>query len=211
MNIGLDIDGCLTNIEKFQFQYGVPYFEKKYQLSVVNENGKSIRQLFDCSKLQEARFWLRYCIKYNVKDPVREGAAEFTKWAYENGHQVYIITSRALTAHKYNPLGMLMRRIVKSWLKKSGIRYEAITFCDEDKLPALEKHNVSYMVEDDPDNIMAMQDKTKVICFDAKCNAHLKDEVACRCSSFEEILDFVIKECEHAVEQIQGYSMQMRA
>ena len=74
----------------------------------------------------------------------------------------------------------------RRWLKKSGIQYEEITFCDEDKLPALKKYNISYMVEDDPDNIMAMHDITKVICMNAKCNQHLIEECACRCDSFEE-------------------------
>lgn len=49
MNIGLDIDGCLTDIEKFHLKYGVPFFEKKFNKSIVNEYGKSIRQLFDCT------------------------------------------------------------------------------------------------------------------------------------------------------------------
>ncbi len=195
MNIGLDIDGCLTDIENFHLKYGIPYFEKKFNKSVVNENGKTIRQLFDCTKMQEARFWARYVFKYSLKDPVRDGASDFTKWAYDNGHKVYIITSRAFST-KHNVLGSMMRTAVKRWLKKSGIRYEEITFCDEDKLPALEKYNVSYMVEDDPDNILAMQDFTKVICFSAKCNQHLKDEFAFRCESFEEILDYMREECE---------------
>ena len=195
MNIGLDIDGCLTDIETFHLKYGVPFFEKKFNKSVVNECGKSIRQLFDCSKKEEARFWLKHMIKYTIKDPVREGAAEFTKWAYENGHQIHIITSRAMST-KQNFAGKLARWAVRRWLKKSGIRYEEITFCDEDKLPALKKYNVSYMVEDDPDNIMAMKDITKVICINAKCNAHLVNECVCRCDSFEEVLEFMRTECE---------------
>ena len=44
MNIGLDIDGCLTDIETFHLKYGVPFFEKKFNKSVVNEYGKSIKE-----------------------------------------------------------------------------------------------------------------------------------------------------------------------
>jgi len=195
MNIGLDIDGCLTDIENFHLKYGVPFFEKKFNKSIVNEYGKSIRQLFDCTSKEEARFWLKHMIKYTIKDPVREGAAEFTRWANENGHNVYIITSRAFST-KDNMIGKLARWAVRRWLKKSGIQYSDITFCDEDKLPALKKYNVSYMVEDDPDNIMAMHDITKVICMNAKCNQHLIEECACRCNSFEEVLDYMRSECE---------------
>ncbi len=65
-----------------------------------------------------------------------------------------------------------------------------------DKLKALKKYHVSYMAEDDPDNIVAMQDVTKVICMNAKCNQHLIEECACRCNSFEEVLDYMRSECE---------------
>lgn len=195
MNIGLDIDGCLTDIEQFHLQYGIPFFEKKFHKQLVNERGKTIQQLFDCTKKEEAKFWLKHMVKYTIKDPVREGAAEFTKWAYENGHKIYIITSRAFST-KDNVIGKLARWSVRHWLKKSGIRYEDITFCDEDKLPALKKYHVSYMVEDDPDNIVAMHDITKVICMNAKCNEHLVEECACRCDSFEEVLEFIRSECE---------------
>ena len=195
MNIGLDIDGCLTDIEQFHLQYGIPFFEKKFHKKLVNERGKTIQQLFDCTKKEEAKFWLRHMIKYTIKDPVREGAAEFTRWAYENGHKIYIITSRAFST-KENVIGKLARWSVRRWLKKSGIRYENITFCDEDKLPALKKYHVNYMVEDDPDNIIAMHDITKVICINAKCNEHLVKESACRCDSFEEVLEFIRSECE---------------
>ena len=39
MNIGLDIDGCLTDIENFHLKYGVPFFEKKFNKSIANEYG----------------------------------------------------------------------------------------------------------------------------------------------------------------------------
>ena len=195
MNIGLDIDGCLTDIEQFHLQYGIPFFEKTFHKKLVHERGKTIQQLFDCTKKEEAKFWLRHMIKYTIKDPVREGAAEFTRWAYENGHKIYIITSRAFSTME-NVIGKLARWSVRRWLKKSGIRYENITFCDEDKLPALKKYHVNYMVEDDPDNIIAMHDITKVICINAKCNEHLVNECACRCDSFEEELEFIRSECE---------------
>lgn len=203
MNIGLDIDGCLTDMEAFHFRYGVPFFKKKFNKDIADEYGKSIRQLFDCTSWEEARFWLKHMIKYTIKDPVRDGAAEFTRWAYENGHHIYIITSRAFSTKK-NVIGKLARWAVLRWLKKSHIMYEDITFCDEDKLPALRKYHVSYMIEDDPDNIMAMHDMTKVICMNAKCNQHLTEECACRCDSFAEVLAYVRSDCNQRNEHIKS-------
>ena len=194
MNIGLDIDGCLTDIEHFHFEYGIPFFEKKFHKQLVNECGKTIQQLFDCTKKEERKFWLKHMIKYTIKDPVREGASDFTKWAYENGHKIFIITSRAFST-KENVVGKLARWSVRHWLKKSGILYDGITFCDEDKIPALKKYDIRYMIEDDPDNIKAMHNITKVICINAKCNEHLEEECACRCNSFEDVLSYIKSEC----------------
>ena len=195
MNIGIDIDGVLTDIERFHFTYGVPFFDKKFNMSIVNEYGKDIVQLFQCTMEQERKFWLKHSIKYVIKDKVRPDAEDFVKWLYDNGHKVYIITSRAM-ATKDNVLGKLMRYFVKKWLKKSGIRYERIIFCDEDKIPALKECQIDYMIEDDPDNIRAMQGVAKLLCMNAKCNEHITEEQAHRCYSFDDVLDYMKQEIE---------------
>lgn len=195
MNLGLDIDGVLTNIEDFQFRYGIPYFKNKYQKDMVNEKGKNIRQIFDCTKEEELEFWKENLIRYAVAEPARENAAEYTKWAYENGHHIYIITCR-IFATKENYLGKLMRFIVKNWLKRNKIRYDEIIFCDEDKSEAIKKYDIRYMVDDDPDNIDALKDLTGIICMNAKCNEHITYENVKRCYNFAEVVDYVKTECE---------------
>lgn len=195
MNLGLDIDGVLTNIEAFQFKYGIPYFKEKYQKNVVNENGKNMRQIFDCSKEEELNFWKENLIRYAIAEPAREDAAEYTKWAYENGHHIYIITCR-IFATKQNFLGKLMRFIVKNWLKRNRIKYDEIIFCDEDKSEAIKKYDIKYMVDDDPDNIEALKDLTQIICMNAKCNEHIADSDVVRCHNFMEIIEYM-KGCKN--------------
>lgn len=190
MNLGLDIDGVLTNIEAFQFKHGIPYFKQKYNKDVVNENGKDIKQLFECTKEEELGFWKRNLVRYAIAEPARVNAAEYTKWAYENGHHVYIITSRIFST-KQNFLGKLMRFIVKNWLKRNKIRYDEISFCDEDKAHAIKKYNIEYMVDDDPDNINALKDLTQIICMNAKCNEHITDDLVKRCHDFSEVIEYM--------------------
>lgn len=190
MNLGLDIDGVLTNIEAFQFHYGIPFFKKNYNRDIVNECGKNIKQLFDCTEEEERKFWSIYLFPYAIFDKVRAHAADYTKWAYENNHHIYIITSRVFTT-KDTFMGKAMRFIVRGWLKRNGIRYDEIVFCDEDKLHAIKKYNICCMVEDDPDNIKALKDYTHVICMDNKCNAHIDDEGVKRCYNFSEVTEYM--------------------
>ena len=190
MNLGLDIDGVLTNIEEYQFKYGIPYFKKHFNKDVVNEYALDLKEIFDATEEEYKKFGSKYLFRYAIACPARKNAAEYTKWAYENGHRVYIITSRVF-ATKENMMGKLMRCVVRNWLKRHHIRYEEITFCDEDKVAAIRKYNIDYMVDDNPKNIEALKDETGMICMDAKCNIHITDDKVKRCMDFEQILEYV--------------------
>lgn len=193
MNLGLDIDGVLTNIEAFQFKYGIPFFKKEFNKGVVNECGKDIKQIFGCTEQEEHKFWGKYLFQYAMTDPIREHAAEYTNWAYKNGHRIYIITSRVFTTQK-SALGALMRIIVKTWLKMNHVKYDKIVFCDADKTKAIKEYGIQYMVEDDPDNIIALKDLTHVICMNAKCNEHIEDSAVIRCCDFKGVINYVANE-----------------
>jgi len=190
MNLGLDIDGVLTNIEEYQLKYGIPYFKKHFNKDVVNEYALDVKDIFDATEEEYKKFWSKYLFPYAIKWPARKGAAEYTKWAYANGHKVYIITSRVF-ATKDNLMGKLMRFIVKNWLKRHHIRYEEITFCDEDKVAAIKKYHIDFMVDDSPKNIEALKDVTGMICMNAKCNEYITDEKVKRCYNFAQIMEYV--------------------
>lgn len=192
MNLGLDIDGVLTNIEEYQFKYGIPYFKKKFNKDVINEYALDVKDIFGATEEEYKKFWSKYIIPYAITCSARKGAAEYTQWAYENGHKVYIITSRVFST-KDNLMGKLMRFIVRNWLKRHHIRYEEITFCDEDKVSAINKYHIDYMVDDNPQNIESLMDVTGMICMNAKCNEHIVDEKVIRCYDFAQITDFVKK------------------
>lgn len=190
MNLGLDIDGVLTNIEEYQFRFGIPFFEEHFNKGVVNENGFGIKEVFDATDEEYKKFWSKYLFKYARTCPPRKNAAEYTKWAYENGHKIYIITARVFAAED-SFLGKLMRFTVKRWLKKHKIRYEEIVFCVEDKTDAIDKYDVRYMVDDNPDNICGLKEHTNIICMNARCNEHIRDEKVKRCHNFAEIIEYM--------------------
>jgi FMN phosphatase YigB (HAD superfamily) len=47
MRIGFDIDGTLTNFENFVFDYAISYMKKNFNMTVVNNNGYDLDEVFD--------------------------------------------------------------------------------------------------------------------------------------------------------------------
>ena len=194
MNIAFDIDGVLTDIEKFQLETGREYFKKKYSKDIVNPNGAGIKEIFACSEREEYEFWRDNIIYYASKYPMRTGCKETIKKIAEDGNKIFIISSRIKTCEK-TALGALMRHFVRKFLK--DIPYETIEFCSfenspVDKCAACKKHNIDLIVEDTPANIMALKEVTKVVCFDAAYNRDL-DESIPRIKSFNELFCIVNK------------------
>ena len=60
MRIGIDIDGVLTNVSRFQLDYGSMFFNKR----VVNPNAFEIRDIYDVSEEEEKAFWDKYLEVY---------------------------------------------------------------------------------------------------------------------------------------------------
>ncbi len=181
MKVGIDIDGFLTDIATFQIVQG-----KKYFGNIVNRNGYSIREIYNCSKKEEVKFWIKN-FKYYFENP-RPNAKEFIDYIRSHGGEVYIITSRAFSADN-SMLGLFMRRNVKRWLKKNNIKYDGIAFCDEDKTKTIKKLDIEVMGEDSPKNINDINSYVKVICMDAPYNSEIDNENTYRITNFDEAID----------------------
>ena len=166
MNIGIDIDGFLTDIYSFQINNGNKYFKSLY-----NPYGYKIKDMYNCTNGKEIGFWIRN-IKYYLERP-RYMASEFIKMIKDNGNKVYIITARAYT-NKKNIIGFLMRHYVKKWLKKNNIVYDEIIFSGEDKLDIIRKYNIKIMCEDNPNYASKLNDYVKVILMMAPYNYHVR-------------------------------------
>lgn len=182
-NIGIDIDGVLTDIESFQLKFGESFFKNKYNKDIVNRNGYTIKEIFDCTKEQEKEFWTKYLLQYSISTKAREGASAFTNKVHNQGGKIYIITSRYYT-DKDNSLGKIMRFIVEEWLKANNIYYDQIIFCSDDKTDAIKNNNIEIMFEDSAKNINDLKDLTSIVCVDANYNKSVTDVY--RINSFDE-------------------------
>lgn len=47
MRIGIDIDGCLTDIEQWQLDYGSKFYYEQYNKQIVNYKGYGTYDIFD--------------------------------------------------------------------------------------------------------------------------------------------------------------------
>ena len=78
-NIGLDLDGVLTEHDKFQLEKGLNYFCKKYQKSssevIKNLQGYDVTEIFGCSNYERFFFWGRFILEYCSIYPPRLGAS----------------------------------------------------------------------------------------------------------------------------------------
>ena len=191
MNIGLDVDGVLVDTQTFQLREGKKYFGKKYGISAKTPDMFEVMDVFECTKKQREAFWIRYIWKYCLKEPMTKDAARVVNQLRKEGHRVVIITSRVHTTER-GVTGKLFRWMVKHWLKKNHLTYDAILFSEEkgcgvDKLRVCEENDIDVMVDDSPENLYEVDKSKKVLCYDTAWNKECRDLDGCRVKDFGEL------------------------
>ena len=192
MNIGIDIDGVLTNDDEYtmscmsKFIYDNKLEEIKnpygYEYAKVNWNQENLEQYL------KQYFW-DYC----ENDPARKYASEIIKKLKEEGNNIYIITSRRYTTEN-SINGEKIRKIVKNWLKANEIIYDELYFSG-DKTIEIDKLKIDIMIEDSPKTIPIFVNHTHVFYYDCRYNQKLNLENMTRVYSWYDIY-MKIKEIE---------------
>lgn len=168
MRIGIDIDGVLTDFEKWQLEVGSKFFAK-YNKNIVNPDGYDSDTVFNVTKEMDSEFWHDYLYDYAKNEPARKFAGEVIDKLKNKGYKIYIITARYLT-DRNDDLGKKMRNIVIEWLKENSINYDKIIFSPEDKFEICKENNISIMIEDKVENINNISKIIPVVCFNASYN-----------------------------------------
>lgn len=194
MNIGIDIDGVLTDVKKFTIEQGLKYCEENKKGKLVNPNAYNSDEVFDWDEETDNEFWLKNIFLYAKENPVINGAPENIRKLKEDGHTIYIITARWL-AHLPEIKNSIvnedickkMRNTVKDWLAKNKIIYDEIIFSGEDKSKHIIENNIDIMVEDSPNNLKELSKITKMICVDWPYNKDVENRNIYRCYNWNEI------------------------
>lgn len=172
MRIGIDIDGVLTDFEKWQLEVGSKFF-MKYNKNIVIPDGYDSDTVFNVSKEIDSEFWNNYLYDYAINEPARKFAGEVIDKLRNSGYEIYIITARYLT-NKNDEKGKKMRNIVIDWLKHNNINYDKLIFSPEDKFDICLKNDINIMIEDKVENINNISKIMPVICFNASYNKSCK-------------------------------------
>ena len=70
--VGIDADGVLTDMSKFNIEEGKKFFKKE----PINPDAYSPEEMFGISKFQKILFGLKVLDKYCKETPLRDGAFE---------------------------------------------------------------------------------------------------------------------------------------
>ena len=174
MNIGIDIDGVLTDFERYAIDYATKIsVEKNWPINIDVSEYMEVNA-FDWNDQQAEIFWDNYFIKYLTDNPARTFASEIIKKLIKEGHKIYLITARdddGLSKEYYGQ----MQSLTKEWLEKQNIKYHKIIFKKEKLKPCIE-NNIDVMIEDSPENIDKLSKQIKVIKFDCQYNKDVNNE-----------------------------------
>lgn len=192
MRIGIDIDGVLTDIERFILDYGTKYCIENNLPININEGEYDECKAFNWTEEQAIKFWNEYIVYYATKYKAREFASEIINKLKQEGHEIYLVTARNDYGVPKEYIGR-MREFVTQWLKDNNICYDKIIYTEGTKLPYCVGNYIEIMVEDCPENIKDISMKLPVLCYDCQYNKNIEGENITRVYSWYDVYNKIAK------------------
>ncbi len=189
MRIGIDIDGVLTDIERFVVDYVSKYCIENNIEYKIGESNYDICKTFNINKEQGNNFWDTYIEDYAKNEKARAFASEVIEKLKQEGNEIYIVTARWNT-NRDDEKGSKMRETVKNWLCEYKIPYDKLVFSkaeQERKSNEIIENKIDLMIEDNPNNINEISKIIPVICYNTEYNKHCKGDKITRCYSWYDI------------------------
>src|SRR5574344_706332 len=113
MNIGIDIDGCITDSLAFIVECGTKYFNKE----PIDTSKYHVEEIFGVSSDEASAFWINYIKYYRLDRSFRANSVETIRALRNNGNTIYIITSA------------MNEELVTRSLYEHGVECNKIVFC----------------------------------------------------------------------------------
>ena len=192
--IGIDIDGCLTDVYNWYLEHGLEY-AKSIGKSLININGYDPIEMYGLTLDEFKDFIDKNLVNYSVKEPARDGASQVCNKLIKDGYELIIITAR-FGCDKEDEEGLKMRTVVENWFKDNNIPFNQIIYSSENKLDICLDNNIDIMIEDNPDTLLDIKKHIPVICFDAPYNRNIDNNNLYRVSNWNQVLDVIEKKKE---------------
>lgn len=172
MNIGIDIDGVLCSEDLFQLTYGLKYcLEKGLKCLNLSPFSPETKTRFHWSAEEDWLFWkTSYFYYLTTSEFIYPYAVEFIQNLYQNGHNIYFISQRSQTLLNELEIPENMEQLTKNWLHKNHIPFHQLILTENSKQPFIQELNISIMIDDNPELLIALSKYIDVIGFRAHCN-----------------------------------------
>lgn len=173
MNIGIGIDGVITNVD-FLSILG----KKK---PVLDKESGSLKVNSTLIK----KILYRGIAFYSKHSKLRSDAAKYISLLKDEGNRIIIITKRKFASEETKE-GENIRKLVELFLLDRGIPYDKIVFSKGDKLEDCINEKVVIMLEDSPKNSETISKRIPVILMDTPYNKDVSGDNIFRVASWEE-------------------------
>ena len=148
MNIGVDIDGVLTDLERMALDFGTKMCVEENIPIELNLSKYWEIEKYNWTKEQEELFWNKNLVPYVVESNPRKFAPQILEKLQEEGNKIFIITARNESGMPPEYEGK-MQELTKKWLLDNNIKYKKLIFTDDtNKLKNCIENNIDIMIED---------------------------------------------------------------
>lgn len=147
MNIGIDLDGVLYDTENWFRVESCFYNEKIGGGEMIAPEEVKAYKRYNWTKEQENEFLKECLLEIENNAPMMYKAKEVLDRLVEDGHKIFVITSRGLVFSEE-------LEITKKRLEKDNIKYEKLIFSTSDKGSVCKNLNVDVMIEDYKDYVL---------------------------------------------------------
>ena len=199
-NLGVDVDGVLTNIQDFMFEFGSKFsYERGFDLVNLNKDAYDSAVTFNWCNNTDDEFWCEVLETYSRDEKPRKFASEVLYKLKGAGWKIHIITARK-SIKEEDIKERKIEKILEEWLNIHDIPYDVLVFTGSDKIQEIKDNQIDIMIEDSPINIQQLKDLCSMIVFDAMYNKECVGDGLVRVNSWYEILDYLEKVAEKEQE-----------
>jgi len=194
LNIGIDIDGVLTDLESYIVTVGKEYMIKN---NLGFDDAMNINTIYGfLSKEDSHQFWNTHWENYAATIKMRKNASNIIEKLKKAGNKIIIITARTYDSQIIKggiKRQKNMEKLIIKWLDKNNIKYDKIVFSNLNKLKDCLDNKIDIMIEDSVSNIEQLKDHMQILCFDAKYNRSYINNQIYRVYNWDDVYNIICK------------------